>query len=93
MKKFVYLSYGFKPPTPEIMDAWSKWFSTIKPHVVDMIGFGAGREISKAGATDLPLGLDSITGLVIVNAENLDAAMKMAEGNPYVSAIRVYEAR
>ena len=36
---------------------------------------------------------NSITGFTIVNAANLDDAEKMAEGNPYISSIRIYEVR
>lgn len=93
MKKFVFLSYGYETPTPEIMGAWGKWFEQIKGNIVDMAGLGSGREISRDGSKDLPLGLDSITGFVIVNAESLDAAEKMAQGNPYITSIRVYEVR
>jgi hypothetical protein len=93
VKKFVFLSYGYEPPTPEIMGAWSKWFEQIKNNIVEMGGFGSAREISKDGTKDLPLGLDSITGFVIVNAENLEAAETMARSNPYITSIRVYEVR
>lgn len=51
----------------------------------------AGREISQDGIKDLPLGLDSITGFTIVKADSLDDAEKMAQNNPYISSIRVYE--
>lgn len=91
MKRFVFLTYGFKKPTPEIMAAWNKWFESIKSNIVDMAGLGAGREISKSGTKDLPLGLESITGFMIVNAESLGDAERMAQGNPYVTSIRVYE--
>jgi hypothetical protein len=91
VKKFVLLHYGFEKPTPEIMAAWGKWFEATKPHTVDMGGFGNGREISKGGTRDLPLGPDSVTGFTIVNAANLDDAEKMAQGNPFISSIRVYE--
>jgi hypothetical protein len=91
MKKFVFLSYGFRTPTPEIMAAWNKWFESMKGSIVDMAGFRAGREISKSGARDLPMDLEAITGFMIVNAESLDAAEKMAQGNPYITSIRVYE--
>lgn len=93
MKKFVLLHYGFEKPTPEIMAAWGKWFETTKPHMVDMGGFGGGREISRSGTKDLPLGPDSITGFTIVNAASLDDAAKLAQGNPFISGIRVYEVR
>ena len=91
MKKFVFLSYGFRTPTPEIMAAWNKWFESMKGSIVDMAGFRGGREISKSGTRDLPMDLEAITGFMIVNAESIDAAEKMAEGNPYITGIRVYE--
>ncbi len=57
MKKFVLLHYGFEKPTPEIMSAWGTWFELIKDNMVDMAGpFVGGREISRAGTRDLPLG-------------------------------------
>ncbi len=93
MKKFIMLTYGFEAPTPEIMGAWGKWFESIKNGVVDMGGLGSGREISREGTRDLPLGRDAITGFVIVQAESLDAAETMARGNPYIASIRVYELR
>jgi hypothetical protein len=49
VKKYVMLHYGFEKPTPEIMAAWGKWFETVKPHTLEMGGFGQGREISKHG--------------------------------------------
>lgn len=91
MKKFVFLTYGFETPTPEIMAAWSQWFESIADKVVEKGHFPRGWEISKAGTRDLPLGPDSITGYVIVQAESLDEAEQMAQGNPYISSIRFYE--
>ncbi len=92
MKKFVLLHYGFEKPTPEIMSAWGKWFEAMKDNIVDTGGhFSRGREISKAGTRDLPLGLESITGFTIVNAASLDDAGKMAQNNPFIASIRVYE--
>jgi hypothetical protein len=39
----------------------------------------------------LPLGPESITGFTILSADSLEAAEKMAQSNPYISSIRVYE--
>jgi hypothetical protein len=92
MKKFVLLHYGFEKPTAEIMAAWGKWFEATKDRIIDMGGhFSGGREISKAGTRDLPLGLESITGFTIVSADNIEDAEKIAKSNPYISSIRVYE--
>ena len=91
MKKFVFLTYGFEKPTPEIMAAWGKWFESIKDNIIDKAHLSGGREISKAGTKELPLGLESITGFMIMSADSLDDAEKMAQSNPYISSIRVYE--
>lgn len=93
MKKFLFLHYGFEKPTPEIMAAWHKWFESMKDNAIDNFGFSEGREISKAGTKDLPLGPESITGISIVSADSLDQAERMAKSNPYISSIRVYEVR
>ena len=91
MKRFVFLTYGFEKPTAQIMNAWGKWFDSIKNNVVDIGHFPRGREFSKAGATDLPLGPDSVTGFVIVEAASFEEAEKMAQRHPYISSIRLYE--
>lgn len=91
MKKFIFLTYGFEKPTAEIIEAWGKWFELIKENVVEAGHFPRGREISTAGVTDLPLGPDSITGIVIVEAASFEDAERMAQSNPYISSIRLYE--
>lgn len=93
MKKFVLLHVGFKTPTPEIMEAWGKWFESIGDKTVDNVGLGAAREITRDGSKELPLGLDSITGYSIINAEDIDEAEKIAQTCPFITGIRVYEVR
>ena len=93
MKKFMFLHFGFKQPTPEIMAAWKGWFESITDKQVDQGGFAGGREISKGGTKDLPWGMESITGYNIIEAEDLDAAERIAQSNPYIASIRVYEIR
>jgi len=93
VKKFVLIHYGFEKPTPEIMKAWGAWFQATADQTVENIGFSGGREISASGTADLPWGMDSITGLSIIEAESLDEAEKIAQSNPYVASIRVYEVR
>ena len=64
----------------------------MKDNILDMGGhFSGGREISKAGIRDLPLGQESITGFTVVSADSLEDAERMARSNPYISSIRVYE--
>lgn len=91
MKKFVFLTYGFEEPTPKIMEDWGRWLESIKDNIVEMGHFPRGREISERGIEDLPLGPDSITGYVIVTADDFDHAGKMAQSNPFISSIRLYE--
>jgi hypothetical protein len=92
MKKFMLLMYGFEKPTPEIMKAWGTWFDLVADKTVDQGGFhGGAREISAGGITDLPMGMESITGYTIIEAESLEAAEQIARANPYIASIRVYE--
>ena len=93
MKKFMLLHYGFEQPTPEIMEAWNKWFESVADRSVEHGGFMGGREISSDGTKELPWGADSITGYSIINAESLDEAEKIASGNPFIACIRIYELR
>ncbi len=37
------------------------------------------------------MGMDSITGYSIINAESLDEAESIARENPFIASIRVYE--
>jgi len=92
MKRFMLLHYGFEKPTPEIMAAWKDWFESVAEKSQDNGGFhGAAREITDRGSEDLPMGMDSITGYSIINAENIDEAEKIAQDNPFIASIRVYE--
>ena len=93
MKKFVLLHYGFEQPTPEIMQAWEAWFTSVADQSVENVGFAGGREISKNGTRDLAWDMDAITGYSVIEAESLDEAEKLAQSNPFVSRIRVYEVR
>lgn len=93
MKKFMFLHYGFEKPNAEVMAAWGKWFESIAGIEVDRGGFAGAREISSTGTKELPFGKDSITGYNIIEAEDLDAAEKLAKSNPFVASIRVYEIR
>ena len=73
------------------MAAWNKWFESVADQTVEHGGLGDGREISHSGTKDLPMGMESITGYSIVNAESLDDAEEIAQGNPFIASIRVYE--
>jgi len=93
MKKFMMLHFGFERPTPAIMEAWGKWFESIADKQLDQGGFSGGREVSDSGTRDLPWDMESITGYNIIEAEDLNAAERIAATNPYIASIRVYEIR
>jgi hypothetical protein len=93
MKKFVFLTYGFEPPTQEIMDAWNNWFASIGDKMVDSGSpFGPGREITHTGTKELSHDLGAITGYLIINADSIDEAEKIAQDCPIITSVRVYEA-
>lgn len=92
MKRYMLLHFGFEKPTPEIMAAWGKWLQSVADKTEDQGGFhGGAREISHSGTRDLPMVMDSITGYSIINAESLEEAEKIAQDNPFIASIRVYE--
>ena len=93
MKKFLLLSIGFEMPTPEIMEAWGKWFGSIADKTVDSGGFSSGIEITRDGSKELPWDLDSITGYLVINAEDMDEAEKIAKTCTIITSTRVYEIR
>ena len=93
MKKFMFLHFGFENPSPEIMKDWMAWFESISDKQIEQGGFSNGREISKSGTRELAWDMESITGYNLIEAENLDAAEKLAQTNPFVSSIRIYEVR
>ena len=93
MKKFVFFCYGFETPTQEIMEAWGKWFASIGDKMVDPGSpLGPGREISRSGTKELPLGKESLTGYLVINADSIDEAEKIAQNCPMITSVRVYEA-
>lgn len=91
MKRFMLMHVGFEKPTSEIMAAWGKWFASVADRTVENAGLRDGREIARAGARDLPMGLDAVTGYTIVSAESREDAEALAATNPFISAIRIYE--
>ncbi|MCH8095322.1 MAG: hypothetical protein IIA51_05480 [Chloroflexi bacterium] len=92
MNKFIILQTGYETPTDEIMENYGKWFASIQDKIVDMSTLGKGREITKSGTKKLSMDLESITGFLVINAENIDEAVKIAESSPIITNVRVYEA-
>jgi hypothetical protein len=75
------------------MEAWRQWSESIADKQIDQGAFSGGREISKSGTKELPWDMESITGYNLIEAEDLDAAEKIAQDNPFIASIRVYEIR
>lgn len=93
MKRFVILHQGYVAPTEEIRNAWMAWFAAIGDSIVDGGSpFSVGRELTKNGWRELPLGIDSYTGYTIVEAEDIDAATELLSGYPMITGARIYEA-
>jgi len=90
MAKFLYVYYGGKMETDpekqkESMDAWMKWFGGLGKAVVDAGNpTMPGKMVTKAGSKDISG--DSITGYSVVQADSLDAALKIAKGSPQLTA-------
>ena len=94
MKKYLLLTIGFEMPTPEIMEGWNKWFNSLTDVLVEQGGFSNATEIVKDGTTrDLPMDLEAITGYVIIKANDMAEAEKIAGQCPSITSIRVYEMR
>ncbi|MGD2294429.1 MAG: hypothetical protein PVF22_01160 [Candidatus Aminicenantes bacterium] len=91
MKKFALITIGFTQPTPEIMESWMQWFKSIEDKIVDQIGLGNGKEVTKNGITELPMDKDAITGYLVISAENIDEAIKIAKSCPMITSTKVYE--
>ena len=90
MSKFLFVYYGGKMETDpkkqkESMDLWMKWFAGLGKAVVDAGNpTMPGKMISKGATKDIAG--DVITGYSIIQADSLDAALKIAKGSPQITA-------
>jgi len=71
------------------MKTWKAWFESISDRQIERGCFSGGREIRKDAARDLPWYMESITGYIMTEPECLDAAEKLARGNPFIASIRI----
>ena len=92
MKKFVLITIGFTRPTPEIMGSWMQWFKSIEDKIVEQIGLGNGKDVTKNSIKELPMDKDAITGYLVINAENMHEAIKIAQSCPMITSTKVFEA-
>ena len=93
MNKFIFLSYGYETPTPEIMGAWGKWFASIADRIVEQEGLGSAHEISHDGTKELSRDTGAATGYIIFNAESFAEAEEIARGCPIISRNVIQEIR
>ena len=92
MATFLFLYKGYVSPTPEIGRAWMAWFEAVGDRMVDSGNpLSDGVEVTPEGATDLPLGLDSLTGYSLVRAQDRDEALALAASNPMITSVVVHE--
>lgn len=94
MNKYLVLTYGFVPPTPEVGAAWGEWFRSVGSQLVDPGSpFGRGVEFTDTGRTDLTLESPSpLVGYCILNADSLQEAEAIVSTMPIIESVRVYEA-
>ena len=106
MKKFVFEIYGgFNPQElskekmTEVMSKWSAWFGANKSNVVDSGNpFGPnGMSVTADGVKPVTADMWPAKGYTIMNATDMDAAVKIAQACPVLqegnnATVRVYEA-
>jgi hypothetical protein len=97
MAKYLFVYYGGKPETDpkkmeQVMAVWMKWFGDLGKAVVDA---GAPTKpeklVTRGGVKDVA---NPLAGYSIIQADNLDGAIKLAKSHPDVSAgmeIAVYQ--
>jgi hypothetical protein len=92
VKKFLFLYKGYVTPTPEIGTAWMNWFASVGPAMVDSgNAMSAGVEVTPDAVTPIEIGLESLTGYSIINADSMDEAIELAKTNPMITSVIVYD--
>ena len=85
MKKFLFISYGFETPTPEIMAAWGQWFGSMQERIVEQSMLGPGHSFAKGGDVAAVSGQSGgATGYLIFEAVDLEEAQKLASQCPVI---------
>jgi len=87
MTKFLFAYHGgMSPSNPadmkKVMDAWMKWFEGMGKAVVDGgHPLGQAKTVSAKGVAGNG-GANPITGYSLIEAKDIDAAVKLAKGCP-----------
>ncbi len=106
MKKFVFVLYGkvrpedmSKEEMKSSMDKWMAWFGTFKERMVDGGNPFApdAKSVTAKGVETIPADMWPAKGYTIINANDMDEAIEIAQKCPALEddkegAIRVYEA-
>ncbi len=95
MKKFILLyNMPLKDAhTEEGKAAWMKWFESLSDKMVDMGNpLVRGKEVFPDEVKDIVPESRVLSGYGIVNAEDMDEAIEIAQGCPSKAGILVYEA-
>lgn len=78
-----------------VLAKWNEWMGTVGSSLADIgTPFGPGTSLVDDGSIGDAL---SLTGYSIVEADSMDAAVKLADGHPYLSegkgnfAVEIYE--
>lgn len=94
MKKFVFLynESSEVENTKEHMDLWMSWFHSISNSVVDignpLVG---GKEVKANKTIDVTRDMGIVSGYSIINAPDIEAAIKIAQGCPGKNGVKIYE--
>ena len=105
MPKFIVAYLGqpkpASPPSPEDqqkhMEAWKAWMAGLGDAVVSMPAPLMASKIVKADGVSDNTDPNAMTGFMVIEATDMDAALEMAKGDPYLAmpgaAIQVGEMR
>ncbi|WP_448002117.1 hypothetical protein [Agromyces bauzanensis] len=92
MNTYMFLYKGYVTPTPEIGKAWMDWFASVGDRMVDSgKPMSRGAEVSRDDVSAIEPGLESFTGYSILTADSMDDAIELAETNPMITSVVVYE--
>lgn len=89
MSNYVFTYYGepkFQNPEEgtKYMEKWGAWVSSLGKTLVNPgVPFGKSKTVSSSGVSD-DAGSNRVTGFSIVEANSMDAAIKLAKGCPHL---------
>jgi len=92
MPKYVLAYHGGGMPETEaeqaqVMEAWGAWFGQLGDAVLDGGNpIGQARTVSSGGAVTEGGGAGAITGYSLIQADDIDGAVKLASGCPILDA-------